>query len=701
MAWLGSRPRSGALDSMTDHVDVAIVGTGLFGAALADWLGREGDLRVAAVGRARGPDRPDGTSASAGILSVQGWDPWDLAIVRESTAEYVRLADEQGIEPLRQDGGIRVARTPEGQRWLERVERVLAGEQVETLWLGEEDLATRLPFATLEGVRAALYTPEDASIAPEACREAYLRTASRRGVNCLALAQPVTLERRKDGFWWLEGPVEIAARELVLAAGADTKALLARLGCSLPLAPFRAQALRIRPKPLVAPGPALHDLDLTLYVRPSSHGRLLAGDGTGPQEADPASWDPRPDAGFLQEIEEGIRSVFGGLDGLTVESAWAGLCVATPDRFPLVGRVPGHTGLYVAAGFNGFGTMRAAGLARRLAGAIRTGGWEGLAHADPARFRGSGPPFDPRPEFPLEDDDPSSWGRRDTPAFPDSNGPSVSREREDLHFRELRTLDELERLRSAGLSEWFDPLLPLFAQDALRTGGRVEIAEEGGAIRGVSLFGSSEGVGSGFTRVRRLAERYLARMGPLGVYLEEPWRPGAEPVEVFAADLRDWTPREGLRNPVRIARREDLGPIGQLMRAELGPGVDPWLRSLPRPEETAFVCKIGGRVVGVSWLSRAGRFARGHSFVVHPRYRGLGIGTDLLLARMLWLKRSGGRLVVSEIYDGNRASRSAAERAGMALVGRMYHFRPARSEGAALVTSGSPRTAGTPSPSSR
>jgi RimJ/RimL family protein N-acetyltransferase len=43
---------------------------------------------------------------------------------------------------------------------------------------------------------------------------------------------------------------------------------------------------------------------------------------------------------------------------------------------------------------------------------------------------------------------------------------------------------------------------------------------------------------------------------------------------------------------------------------------------------------------------------------------------------MRWLKQTGGHMVVSEIYDGNVASRTAAERAGMSFVARMYHFRP-------------------------
>jgi RimJ/RimL family protein N-acetyltransferase len=84
---------------------------------------------------------------------------------------------------------------------------------------------------------------------------------------------------------------------------------------------------------------------------------------------------------------------------------------------------------------------------------------------------------------------------------------------------------------------------------------------------------------------------------------------------------------------------------------------------------------------------------------VHPRYQRLGIGTDLLTARMLWLQRSGGRQVVSEIYGGNLASRTAAERAGMALVGQMFHFRPARPGGAeSPPRSAAPRTGDRRSP---
>jgi len=663
---------------MPEKFDVGIVGTGLFGAALAYHLARESSLRILCLDTVRESSRPNATATSAGILSVQGWDPWDLSIVRETAEEYRELAEEEGIEPVHCNGGLRVARTEEGARWLERVQRVLEREGTDARRLGSGEVGELLPFADLTDVRAGLYTPDDATLSSPAIAEAYLRGARRAGAEFRQGPGTVAVAPLPEGGWRLGEDPSIALGALAVTAGAWSKELLTRLGHPLPLAPFRAQAVRVRPRPLQASFPTLHDLDLNLYVRPASLGRLLAGDGTGSREESPHLWDPNADSTFVEEMNGTLRSLFAGLSSMQVEAAWAGLCVASPDRFPLVGRVPGGGRLFVGTGFNGFGTMRAGGLARRLSDAIRSGRWEALRPADPLRFPSATEPFEPRPEFPLEVEDEGTSPPPAGAAPLGDSSPTPSGASAGIRYRHIFGVGEVDELRWTSLSEWFDPFLRLFAKDALRVGGTVEVAEEGGLVRGLSLFSSSEGVGSGFTRTRTVAERYLEQMEPTGLYLEEPWRGGGEPVEIFAADLRDWESHERIRNPVRIAGPEDLPRIRSLMRGELGPGVDRWLATLPRPEETAFLCEIDARVVGVSWLSRVGTFARGHSFLVHPRFRGIGIGTDLLTARMLWLRRTGGRQVVSEIYDGNLASRTAAERAGMALVGRMYHFRPSK-----------------------
>ncbi|HZY71322.1 MAG TPA: FAD-dependent oxidoreductase [Thermoplasmata archaeon] len=677
-----------------DRFDVAVLGGGLFGAALARFLAP--DRRVALIDADDPRLGPSGTATSAGILSVQGWDPWDLALVRETAVEYGRIASSEGCPAPRRSGGVRVARTDEGVRWLDRVERGLVSGAEESLRLGRGELENLLPFADLADVSVGLFTPADSWVDPAELRAAFLRAGVRAGVELCRTVSAIP--ERRDPDWLLNGPEPTVAKSLVVACGASTRSVLDGIGCPLPLAPFRAQVVRIRPCPLQGAFPTLHDLDLNLYARPDAHGRVLVGDGTGTVEEDPLHWAVSADPEFTARISAITSDLLVGLNSLRIERAWAGLCVASPDRFPLVGRVPGAPGLFVASGFNGFGTMRAAALARRLADAMRSGEWDDLRPADPGRFRGSVGRFGPRPEFPLEGPEPDEA----LPPPPRPLRPAADGQDEDgVAYRRLHSLAEIARLRFTPLSEWFDPFLPYFARDAVRTGGGVEVGESEGKVRGVLLSGSAEGVASGFTRVRRIAERFLEGVDVGGIYLEEPWRAGGATVEIYAADLRDYTPAEPLRNKIRIARGEDLPAIRALMRAELGAGVDAWIGSLPRPEETGFLCEIDGRAAGVSWLSRAGAFARGHSFVVHPRFRGLGIGSDLLTARMLWLKRTGGRSVVSEIYDGNAASRTAAERAGMALVGKMYHFPGPAPHAGVGTRSGERRTSDSSSPSNQ
>ncbi|HXW67576.1 MAG TPA: FAD-dependent oxidoreductase [Thermoplasmata archaeon] len=690
----GAPPRQ----AVTERFDVMVLGGGLFGSSLAYYLVREAGLRTLLVDLAPDPERPSATATSAGILSVQGWDPWDLALVEESAEEYGRISEEEGEPGLHRNGGLRVARTDEGVRWLERVRRVLGEQHVESIAVNAARARELLPWADLDDVRQGLFTPDDSVVCTTGLQAAFRRAAARAGADVRQLSQPAAMEARDGGTWALGEPVSVEAERAVVACGASTQRMLSAIGHPLPLVPFRAQAVRLRPQPLREAFPTLHDLDLNLYLRPEPLGRWLAGDGTGTRPEDPGVWRASADPEFVRRMTRSVTELHDGVGSVRVEAAWSGLCVASPDRFPLVGRVPQAPGLHVASGFNGLGTMRSAALARRMADALRTGGWERLRPADPARFAGPIAPFDPRPQFPLE-------AGPDVPlpedAGPRARGPSwpAGPPRAEEPSRVLRRIEEVDGLRWSSLSDWFDPFLGLFARDAIRTGGRAEVVEEDGLVRGLLLVGSSEGIGSGFTRERRIAQRYLEPTESAGVYLELPWRPGGRIVEVFAADLRDWQPTQPPHHPVRIAGRDDLPRIGTLMRAELGRGVDPWLATLPRPEETAFICESQGSIVGVSWLSRVGRFARGHSFVVHPRYRGLGIGTDLLNARMLWLSQTGGRSVVSEIYDRNLASRTAAERAGMALVGRMYHFQSRRPD-PRRARFEAPHTGGRPSPSS-
>jgi sarcosine oxidase subunit beta len=162
----------------------------------------------------------------------------------------------------------------------------------------------------------------------------------------------------------------------VVAGGAWTKGYAARLGARLPVQMYRTQLAS-----LAFPGggelPIVHDLTRHFYTRPESADSILAGDGTQLRPFDPDDYNEKADPEFIDSIAERVVARFEGGAEAQVRTGWAGLCVATPDRRPLCGPVPGHPGLFVVTGDNGFGLMRSLALGQRLAESV-------LGRVDPA-----------------------------------------------------------------------------------------------------------------------------------------------------------------------------------------------------------------------------------------------------------------------------------------------------------------------------
>ncbi|PSP55700.1 sarcosine oxidase [Halobacteriales archaeon QS_1_67_19] len=169
---------------------------------------------------------------------------------------------------------------------------------------------------------------------------------------------------------------------ILVAAGAHTERLLAAAGVPVPLKPYRVQALTAGlAADRRAALPMLYDATGGYYFRPHPAG-LLAGDGTEEVESDPDDWDRSADREFREIVRERLGRRLGEFGA--IREAWAGLCVATPDRDPLLGEL--REGLYVAAGWQGHGFMRAPATAEAAAEAILDE--NPLSEFDPGRFDG-------------------------------------------------------------------------------------------------------------------------------------------------------------------------------------------------------------------------------------------------------------------------------------------------------------------------
>jgi sarcosine oxidase, subunit beta len=395
-----------------DRCEVVVLGAGISGCALAYHLAGRGVGPVVVYD----PQTPaaGATGRAAGIVTEQLWNEWDVAVARESKAEYAELAGRWDASAYSVNGFVRWTRDPVAESVVGEALARLRRWRVDVRPIGLDELRRRVPWGRFDDVRAAIGNETDAVVTPSAMTEIYAEGARARGVD-LRLGQPFGSLAPSDGRWAVvAGGREIRASRVVVAAGAWSKRLLAGAGRPLPLTPYRTQAAELRPAhPTGELFPSVHDIDLDVYVRPELNGRILAGNGTEKGEADPERFQPGGDERFVNHLAESFAERWPGWADAELVRAWAGVCTSTPDRRPLIGPVPGaEDGLFVIAGFNGFGVMRAGGAAQRLAALLAAGEGAGrelerLEPVLPARFSGPVPPFPPRPGFTLEaGDDP-------------------------------------------------------------------------------------------------------------------------------------------------------------------------------------------------------------------------------------------------------------------------------------------------------
>jgi sarcosine oxidase, subunit beta len=386
--------------------ETLILGAGIAGCALAYHLA-ERHVAPVIVYDPRTPGA-GATGRAAGIVTEQLWNRWDVDVTRDSKQQYATLAARWDASAYTVNGFVRWARGADALDVIDAAVGRLRSWGVDVREIMSDELAQRVPWGRFDDRPRAIWGPTDAVVTPSTIGEIYAEGARQAGVE-FVLGTPMDSFRRATGAWELEtGGRTVRASTTVVAAGAWSKRILVEVGHPLPLAPYRTQAAVLRPPSGPVVFPSVHDVDVDVYARPEANGRILAGDGTRLVEVDPETFQTGADESFVTNLAEAFGHRFPGWADAELVRAWAGVCTSTPDRRPLVGPVPGAEGLFALVGFNGFGVMRAGGVARRLAGLISAGGQRDRELAQlrpvlPERFRGVAPAFLPRPGFTLDD----------------------------------------------------------------------------------------------------------------------------------------------------------------------------------------------------------------------------------------------------------------------------------------------------------
>lgn len=307
--------------------------------------------------------------AGAGILPPGSWYDDHPALEQLAAVSgrlnhewSARLAETTGIDnQLAAVGALHLASTAaQGERLESKFDRWrtldIDVEQVELDQIGQYE-----PNLHTDGIRAAYYVRGEARIDNRRHYRGLVAACEALGVQICYPAEVLRLkctERRAEQVESTAGT--IAAKQVVLAAGAWSPAVAESLGLQVSVRPVRGQMLSFGPLDLQPLRGIVHQGDQYIVSRPD--GRLLVG-----STVEEAGFDKSTTPDAAHALAGFARQLFTELQQHSVTDHWAGLRPASCDGLPYIGRVPAVHNTYVATGHYRSGLQMASGTAVAIA----------------------------------------------------------------------------------------------------------------------------------------------------------------------------------------------------------------------------------------------------------------------------------------------------------------------------------------------
>ena len=338
-------------------VDAIVIGSGAFGSSTAYHLTRRG-LRVALLDQhalaSQTSPRAAGLTSKADTMST-------MARLRDEACEALeRFEGEMGRSvSFHRSGSLRAAYTDAGVERVRIAHATAQGLGIEARLIDAAEAGRLAPHFTPGAARRILHVPSDGWVDPARVAIGFATRAGELGARLCPFTAVQGLLRSGDratGVVTASG--EIHARVVVDAAGGWAARVAAGAGIALPLVPVRHQLFITEPIAGVAPlQPIVRLVEASVYVRYEQGGLLFGGYEDAPRVLGREGLAPgfdiaalELDLGVLRGLVGEVAAHFPALRDARIAVHRGGAPTMTPDGRPLLGRVPGLEGLFVASG---------------------------------------------------------------------------------------------------------------------------------------------------------------------------------------------------------------------------------------------------------------------------------------------------------------------------------------------------------------
>jgi D-amino-acid dehydrogenase len=293
-----------------------------------------------------------------------------LALNRRTIELYDRYRD-RGVEFEMHETGLVVAGLrPAGLGYYRDIARRLRefGYDGEIDELDAAQAAAVEPALDESALCGALHARLDRYVRPETLTAGLADSLRRGGAEVREGVTVKAIERRDGGFVLGTSGEEVRADRVVIAAGLGAISLAGRGGISMPLVGARGYSVTFAGE---GPPPvhALYLAEAKLGISAYAGGVRLAG------VFELGATSTAPPRNALAKLVDNARPYLKGWrpDADPPPTVWAGLRPTTADGLPLIGRVPGRDGIFVAAGHAMLGVTLAPATAAVLAPLVLRG----------------------------------------------------------------------------------------------------------------------------------------------------------------------------------------------------------------------------------------------------------------------------------------------------------------------------------------
>ena len=339
---------------MTGTADVVIIGGGVMGCSILYSLAERGVTNGVLLERdvlASGS-----TSRSQAILRMHYSNEVTTKLSWDSLPVFRDFQEITGIPSGYTKTGYFIIVGPEDRRAMEENVVMQRSVGVDTSVVTAEDVREIAPMVRTNDGEAFAYEPESGYADPYSVTTGYANAAREMGARVRSGSAATGVEitgDRVSAVLTEDGRVE--TRTAVVATGPWSGPFLKSIGVEAPLRPIRHQVVMLRrPQDIVPDHPIVGDVVYDMSPRPDVGNITLIGVGED-EEAEPESFNQGVDMPMVERTFENLTKRMPGMASALFRGGWSGLFTTTPDWHPVLDRVEGIEGLYLAVGFSGHG----------------------------------------------------------------------------------------------------------------------------------------------------------------------------------------------------------------------------------------------------------------------------------------------------------------------------------------------------------